>query len=153
MFSFRDHLVIVTPILNAVAGGPITLGAPFRLLSGNKIALDPGASADHVPGFGELPFDIIRKSNKPKITLEGMDAVEVNAVLTRVGGIGGYKYLVSVVAQRPGVPMFTIKVLFCEWGGGGGYQGEEGGSTDKIESLGTDIHMNGKSIYARRHPR
>ena len=153
MFSFRDHLVTVTPVLAGAPGQPVTLGTAYRLLSGNKIALDPGASADHVAGFGELPFDIIRKSNKPKISLEGMDAVEVDAVRTRVGGIGGYKFFVSVVAQRPGVPMFTIKVMFCEWSGGGGYQGEEGGSTDKIEALATDIHMNGRSIYARRHPR
>lgn len=152
MFSFRDHLVTVSAIL-ATAPGGLTLGPPFRLLSGNKIGIDPGPKAKHVPGFSELPFDITRQSNEPKITLEGMDAVEVAAVRNSVGGIGGFRYVVSVVAQRPGVPMFAIKCFPCEWSGGGGWQGEEGGSTDKIESLAIDIHFNGKSIYARRHPR
>jgi hypothetical protein len=147
MFSFRDNLVQVTPV-----GGQYG-GQGFRLLSGNKIGLDPGAKAKQVPGFSEIPFDIVRQAAEPKITLEGMDAVEIDAVRNWVGGIGGSRYTISIVASRPGAPLFAIKVFQCEWSGGGGWNVDDAGSIDKIESLAKDIHFNGKSIFARRHPR
>lgn len=152
MFSFRDHLVTVTPVSGANAGQSL------RILSGNKIGMDPGAKAKHVPGFSELPFDITRQSNEPKVSLEGMDADEVRAVREWVGNIGGDRFTISVVVQRPGTLQVRIRMIRCEWSGGGGWQGEEGGSTDKIEALAMDIHMAKgaaqlRSIYAQRHPR
>jgi len=152
MFSFRDHLVTVTPVSG------VNAGQPYRVLSGNKIGLDPGAKAKHVPGFSELPFDITRQSNEPKVSLEGMDADEVRAVREWVGNIGGDRFTISVVAQRPGTDQVRIRMIRCEWSGGGGWQAEEGGSMDKIEALAMDIHMAKgaaqlRSIYAQRHPR
>lgn len=147
MFSFRDHLVTVTP-----EQGPFA-NQGYRLLSGNKFSVDPGAKVKVVPGFSELPFDIVRQGAEPKISLEGMDAVEVNAVRERVQGIGGARYTISIVGSRPGVPQFRIRAIHCEWSGGGGYDGDDNGSISKIESMMLDLHFNGKSVFLRRHAR
>ena len=147
MFSFRDNLVTITPDRGKFAG------QAYRLLSGNKFTVDPGSKAKTVPGFSEVPFDIVRQAAEPKITLEGMDSVECAAVIAQLGGIGGSTYTISIVAQRPGVPTFKVKCTKCEWSGGGGFNGGDEGSIDKIESMAKDIFYNNKTIYARRHPR
>jgi len=147
MFSFRDHLVQVTP-----DAGPFA-GQPFRLLSGNDIEVDPGPKAKAVPGFSELPFAIVRQSAEPKIKLSGMDAVEVDAVRTQVGGIGGFAYTISVVASRPGVKPFRIKCGGCSWSGGGGWKADDNGSMSEVESLMLELKYNGVDVFAVRHPR
>lgn len=150
-FSWPDHLVKIAPVL-----GPIR--SEKRLLSGNKITIDPGAGAEHMEGFGELPFAIVRKSNKPKFSLDGMAADEIGEVRTHVGGIGGYPFTITIVVQRPGITMVTWKIVRGEIGEGAGWNADEKGATDKLGGPCMDLlYARGNarpvSIYARRHAR
>lgn len=148
MFSFRDHLVQVIP-----EAGPNAF-QPYRLLSGNSFELDPGASVEHVPGFSELPYDIVRKSNKPVIKMAGQDPEEVIALRLWIGGIGGYPYQICCIASRPGFRTHTLRAFNCSVSGGMGWKAEEAsGSLTTFDSAAIDIHMDGISIYKIRHPK
>lgn len=147
-FSFRDHVVKGT-----TAAGPLA-GKPYRFLSGNSIEVDAGAGADHMPGFGEMPYAIIRKSNKPKIKLGGMAADEVQSFVRRCGGIGGSKFTISIVVKRPGIATRTLICKDCEISGGAGWKGEEAGATSDLEAICMDIlygigNEKPRSIYAK----
>ncbi len=124
-FSFADHTVKITPTRG-------TIRSDYRLLSGNKIAIDPGAGADHMPGMGELPYAIVQKANKPKFSLEGIAADEVGLVREHVGGIGGNPFAVMIIVQRPGIEMVRWKIVGCTIGEGGGWGADDNGATDKI---------------------
>jgi hypothetical protein len=147
--SWRDYLVTVTPI----EGPNVNKGK--RLLTGTKISLDPGVGADHFMGFGELPVDIIRKTNKPKVELSDMDNEETLAVILYLGGIGGNRFSVTIVRQRPGFPTRRLGVYDCQLGDGTKVlEADEGGGKGTLQALARNIKYSPnistpmKSIYA-----
>lgn len=150
-FSWRDHLVKLAAVL-----GPNR--SDLRLLSGSKITIDPGSGAEHMEGFGELPFAIVRKSNKPKFSLDGMAADEIGLAREHVGGIGGYPFTITIVVTRPGITSVTWKIVRGEIGEGAGWNADEKGALDKFGGPCMDLlyaRGNAKpvSIYAKRNPR
>ena len=132
--SWRDFYVVVTPV-----EGP-NANKGKRLLTGTKISVDPGAGADHFLGFGELPVDVIRKTNKPKVELSEMDNEETLAVIAYLRGIGGDRFTVSVVRQRPGFPTRRLSVVLCDLGDGTKVlEADEGGGKGTLQALARDI--------------
>jgi hypothetical protein len=154
-FSFRDHVVNFTP---EASFGTAVQGVDRRLLSGNKFSFDPGAGADHLPGFGELPFAVIRKANKPKWSAEGISADELRATTRHCGEIGGPPFTINIVVARPGAAVWHLRLKGCEFGEGAGWSVDDNGAMDKLGGPCLDIlyGINGgalRSIYAKIHGR
>jgi hypothetical protein len=152
--SWRDFLVTVAPI-----EGP-NENVERRLLTGTKISVEPGAGADHFLGFGELPVDIIRKTNKPKGSLSEMDNEETLNTIAFLGGIGGARFIVSVVRQRPFFPTRRLQLVQCQLGDGTKVlDGDESGGKGALEVLCLDIKYSPniqtplRSIYAKTNGR
>jgi hypothetical protein len=125
-------------------------GKPYRLQSGEKITIDPGAKASHVKGLDELPVFIARGVAEPKISIDKILDAHAREIRDHVGGIGGHPFTLKIVFTRPGKRTSVIKCIGCEISGGLGIDVEDAGITTKLEALCLDIHVDGKSIYARR---
>lgn len=154
-FSLRDHVALMTP---EASGGTAVKGLDRRLLSGNKLNVDPGAGADHMAGFGETPFGIIRKMNKPKWNIEGVSADELRIALRHVGEIGGPAFTINVIAKRPGSALWHLRCVGCELGEGGEWGVDDNGAIGKMGGPCMDVlySVNNspfKSIYAKIHGR
>jgi hypothetical protein len=152
--SWRDYLVTITP-----NEGP-NRNKAVRLLTGTKMSCDPGAGADHFLGFGELPVDIVRKTNKPKFELSDMDNEEVLKIVLYCGGIGGARFNISVVRQRLNYPTRRLLVNGCEFGDGMKIlEADESGGKGTIQCLSRDIKYSPNiatpltSIYAQTNGR
>jgi hypothetical protein len=146
--GLRSYVVKITP-----ERGP-NAGKPYRIMSGDKITLDPGAGADHMAGFGQGPFAVVVKSSKPKATVDNIAADELQAVLAHVGGIGGYPFTLSCVSKRPGIASRTFSVSGMEIGEGGDVNVDDAGSKGKLGGPAMDIkyavgNAPLRSIYAK----
>lgn len=137
--SWRDFIVKLIAF-----EGP-NANKEYRLFTGTKISLDPGAGADHFLGFGEIPIDIVRKTNKPKFELSDMDNEETLAAIAFLRGIGGDRCSVSIVRQRPGYPTRRLLATLCELGDGTKVlEADEGGGKGTLQFLARDIKYSPK---------
>ena len=139
-FSHSDGFLTITPI-----GGPNN-GKTMRLRAVTKVSFDPGGKAAYLKGFAQVPFDIVRQAAEPKLDIDLDSALEANALIDRVGGIGGDWFVVSHVFKR-GSARAAWEFGPCQLENGGGFDSEDAGVKSKLSIKLLDAKRDGKSIY------
>ena len=147
-FSLIDGAFTFKPAFGPNAGKTYTYEAQ------QKVGFDPGTKRSVAKGRRENPVYIVTGSAEPKLTFEWSSAAEAwRAWEFYCGGRGvaplrGNYVTFSGVFSRPGLQIyswrwFEVPLLVP------GFDASDSGVTSKMDTLCTDAHLNGATVYER----